>query len=180
MNKLNFLLLFVMPISLSAQQKLEFIEEKIDFSINNDLFSVNGIYYFANNSEQAINRTILFPFSKNTDSTVFKRVYNLTYSKNLSFRELNKAIAFKIFILPKDTVKINIAYIQKAVKENVYILESTRHWGQALQKAHYSLTFAPSVQIDSLSLKPDTLINHVYHWTKTNFYPNENFKVWLK
>jgi hypothetical protein len=180
MNRLILILFFLIPISLLAQQKLEFIGERIDFAINSDRFLINGIYYFSNNSEQRIKQTTLFPFSKNTDSVTVKRVYNLTYSENLGFQELKNAVAFNIIVLPKDTVKINISYSQNTVKENIYILESTQTWGQALKQADYSLTFDTSVQIDSLSLKPDSLTNNVYFWNKQDFYPNENFKVWIK
>lgn len=104
----------------------------------------------------------------------------MSYAENLSYQKLENAVIFKLFVLPKDTVKINIAYSQNTVKENIYILESTQTWGQALKKADYSLTFDTSVQIDSLSLKPDYLENNVYYWKKRNFYPNENFKVLIK
>lgn len=180
MSRLILILFFLIPISLLAQQKLEFIGEKIDFAINSERFSVNGIYYFSNNSEKEIMQTILFPFSKNTYSITVKRVYNLTYSENISFQELENAVAFKVLVLPKDTVKVNIAYSQKTVKENIYILESTQTWGKALKRADYSLTFDTSVQIDSLSLKADSFTNNVYFWNKQDFYPNENFKVWIK
>jgi hypothetical protein len=56
-------------------------------------------------------------------------------------------------ILPGDTVKINIAYSQQTMKENVYILESTRTWNEALEWVDYSLTFDNSIQIENLSLK---------------------------
>jgi len=180
MNRLIVILLIVIPIHVLAQHKLEFIGEKIDFAINSDQFTINGIYYFANNSEHEIKQTILFPFAKNTNSTTVKRVYNLTYGENIPFKELNNAVAFKILVLPKDMVKVNIAYAQNTVKENIYILESTQTWAHALKKADYSLTFDASVQIDSLSLKSDSLINNVYYWKRKDFYPNENFKVWIK
>lgn len=180
MSRLFLLLLLLVPINLMAQQKLGFIGERIDFVINSSRFSINGLYYFSNISEQEIRQTILFPFSKNTDSIIVKRVYNLTYSENLNFQKFENAIAFKILVLPKDTVIVNIAYSQKTVKENIYILESTQTWGQALKNADYSLTFDTSVQIDSLSLKPDSLTNSVYFWNKQDFYPKEDFKVWIK
>ena len=180
MSRLAIILFIVIPINLWSQQKIEFIEERIDFVINSDQFSVNGIYYFLNTSEQNINQTILFPFSKNTDNIAVKRVFNLTYSENLSFQKFEDAIAFKIFVLPKDTIKINIAYSQNTVRENIYILESTQAWGKALNEAHYSLTFDKSVHIDSLSLKPDSLCDNTYYWKRKDFYPNENFKVYIK
>lgn len=180
MTRLVLILFCAIPINLLAQQELKFIGERIDFEINSYRFKINGIYYFANNSEQEIKQTILFPFSKNTDSITVKRVYNLTYSENLVYKELENAVTFKILVLPKDTVKINITYSQNTVRKNIYILESTQTWGQALITADYSLSFDTSVQIDSLSLKPDFLDDNVYYWKKQDFYPNENFKVWIK
>lgn len=180
MNRWVLILFFTVPINILAQQKLEFIGERIDFAINNERFTINGIYYFVNNSKEEIKQTILFPFSKNTDSIIVKRVYNLTYAENLNYQELENAVAFKILVLPKDTVKINIAYSQKTVKENIYILESTQTWGQALKKADYSLTFDTSVKIDSLSLKPDSMDDKMYYWKRQDFYPYEDFKVWIK
>ncbi|HNS30561.1 MAG TPA: hypothetical protein PKL52_08525 [Tenuifilaceae bacterium] len=180
MIRLNLALLFVIPLNLIAQQKLEFIGENIDFNIDGNRFSINGIYYFVNGSDHEVWKTILFPFAQNTDSAVVKRVYNLTYSENLSYHPLNNAITFKMRILSRDTVMVNIAYSQKTVKENTYILESTQTWGQALKRANYSLTVDTSVQIDSLSLKPDGVNNHVYFWSKQDFYPTEDFIVWIR
>lgn len=180
MIRLLAILFFIIPLSLLAQQKLQFVGEKIDFAITQERFSVNGIYYFSNNAEAEIIQTILFPFSKGADSLMVKRIYNLTYSENLNFKQLNDAVAFKIVVLPKDTVMVNIAYSQLTKKENIYILESTQTWGQALKIADYSLIYDSLVYIDSLSLKPDSLINNVYYWKKKDFYPKDNFNVWIK
>jgi len=180
MSRIIIILLFAIPLNIFAQQKLQFIGERIDFAINKERFSINGIYYFSNSTETEIKQTILFPFSKGADSLIVKRVFNLTYSENLSFQYLNGSIAFKIIVLPKDTVKVNIAYSQMTNSENVYVLESTQTWGKALKRADYSLEFEQSVQIDSLSLRPDSLINNVYYWKRQDFYPNENFKIWIK
>lgn len=180
MIRLNLALLFVIPLNLIAQQKFEFIGENIDFSIDSGLFSINGIYYFVNGSNHEVWKTILFPFAQNNDSVVVKRVYNLTYSENLSYHPKNNAITFKMRILPQDTIMVNIAYSQKTAKENRYILKSTQTWGQALKRANYSLTVDASVQIDSLSIKPDGVNNHVYFWSKQDFYPTEDFIVWIR
>ena len=66
------------------------------------------------------------------------------------------------------------------LKENDYILKSTRTWKEALKQADYSLTFDKSIQIESFSLKPDSLKNGVYYWTEKDFYPNDDFIVRIK
>jgi hypothetical protein len=180
MNKMLLFIILVSPHLLMAQEKLEFISENIDFSVTSSLFTINGIYVFANYTKNEIHQTILFPFSKNSDSINIKRVYNLSYNEHLQYHKTGNGIAFKMIVMPNDTVNINISYSQKTEVENVYILESTRTWDKPLQNANYSLSIDNSVTLDRFSLKPDTLINNFYYWTKTDFYPDENFKIWIK
>jgi hypothetical protein len=180
MSRIVLILILQAPSFLSAQDHLEFIGEKIDFSINDTRFSVNGIFRFVNNSGHDIHQTLLFPFATGTESLIVNRVYNLTYNDNLDFQQNNNRIAFKLIVLSKDTVNLNISYSQSTDKLNVYILESTETWNKPLQEAQYSLTFDHSISIDSLSLKPDTMINNTYYWRRTDFLPVDNFKIWIK
>jgi hypothetical protein len=180
MNKLMLITLLILPTILFAQRKLQFIGENIDFEINEKTFSTNGIYYFLNNTESEIERTILFPFSDQADSLHIIRVYNLSYLKSIVYKQQDNAISFRINILPNDTIRVNIVYTQKAENKNVYILESTQTWGQPLKRAFYSLKGDSTVLLDSLSLKPDTFKNNTYYWEKFNFYPNDNFTIWIQ
>lgn len=180
MNRTILILFFTLPCFVIAQKPLQFIGEKIDFEINKQRFSIDGVYYFLNNTGKEKKQTIIFPFSEKADSLIVKRVYNLTYSENIGYQLLKNAIAFVFNILPGDTVKINIAYSQQTMRENVYILKSTRTWNEALERADYSLTFDNSIQIEILTLKPDSLKNNVYYWKKKDFYPNEDFIVRIK
>jgi hypothetical protein len=180
MIKLLVLLFLVYPLRVSAQTSIEFTGEDIDFEIDSGRFSVKGIYCFFNLTDNEIKQTILFPFPENSDSVVVKRIYNLTYSESIPYRCSKNALTFKFAAHPGDTVKINIAYSQNSAKENVYILKSAQTWGQALKWADFSLKVGKSVQIDSLSILPDSLKDNVYYWTRRDFFPEENFKVWLK
>jgi hypothetical protein len=172
--------LFIFPEITIAQGRMEFVREKIDFSINSELFTVNGIYVLANTTDRPVHQRILFPFSGNSDSVDVKRVFNLSYGSDLEFSKVDKGITFRMVVMPRDTVFINIAYNQKTERENTYILESTQLWGKPLQSADFSLSFDSSVTIDSLSLQPCTFVNNKYYWHMTDFFPGENFTVWIK
>jgi hypothetical protein len=180
MNRLLFILLVQIPIFLSAQNRLQFVGENIDFEINTSRFSTNGIYIFTNPSSHKIEQTILFPFSEEADSIQVRRVYNLSTSQNLDFQMVDKGIVFKVFVETEDTVAINIYYSQTTELENTYVLKSTQTWGEPLQSAKYSLTYDESVVIDSLSYKPDSKEGNVYYWNKSEFLPNEDFKILIK
>lgn len=168
------------PIFLSAQNKLQFVGECIDFDINPSRFTTNGIYIFTNSTGHEIVQTILFPFSDDADSIQVKRVYNLSTSQNLDFQMVSKGVVFKVFVETEDTVAINIFYSQTTERENTYVLKSTQTWGKPLQTAKYSLTYDELVSIDSLSYKPDSKEGNVYYWNKNEFSPNEDFKILIK
>ena len=80
---------------------------------------------------------------------------------------------------PADTVYINIAYTQTLLKNNVYILRSTKSWGKPLQKAQYALTVHDSLSIESISYPTDSQKDNVYYWEKQNFLPSKDFEVML-
>lgn len=180
MNRTILIIFLYLPLHLIAQDKIQFFNENIDFSLNEKEFSVNGLYTFINSNEQSINQVILFPFAKETDCIFIHNVYNLTYDTKINFQKTREGIIFKLFIFPGDTIVLNVAFSQLTCNENVYILESTQTWSDPLYEANYSLTYDSSVKIDSLSLKPDTLINNVYYWNKTNYYPKKNFIIWIE
>ena len=177
MNRFLVILFLQIPLFLLAQDKLQFIGERIDFELNNSRFSINGIYFFANSTNREIRQTIVFPFAQEADSITVKRVFNLTYNQNIRYQLIDKGISFKIIVLPKDTVNVNISYSQMTEHENIYVLNSIQTWNKALQTAKYSLTFDESVSIDNVSYQPDKIDGNVYYWDIKDFYPKENFKI---
>lgn len=180
MIRTSLIILFTINGMLSAQSSLEFISEKIDFMIDVDRFSVNGIYDFSNPTDQEIRQTILFPFPEDSDSVAVKRVYNLTYAESLKYKLLRDAIVFRIIVLPEDTVNINVVYSEKTRPENIYILKSTQVWRKPLKSANFSLTVDSSVKVVLISFEPDTIINGVSFWHRVNFYPVEDLKIIIK
>ncbi len=104
----------------------------------------------------------------------------MSYGTDLQFEKVTDGITFRMTVMPRDTVYINVAYNQKTEKENIYILESTQLWGKPLQRADFSLSFDNSVVIDSLSWQPCTMINNKYYWHYIDFFPGENFIVRIK
>jgi len=178
MNKSLLIILFLqIPSLLLAQDKLQFVGERIDFEINSSRFTTNGIYFFANSSKREIHQSIFFPFGQGADSIQVKRVYNISKDTKLDYQLYNKGFTFKINVLPYDTVGVNIAYSQQTKPVNIYVLKSTQTWGKALQTAKYSLTFDNSVEIIKLNYQPDKKIGKVYYWNKTDFFPAEDFII---
>jgi hypothetical protein len=57
------LVLSFTSLQLFAQRPVSFPSEYIDFTIDNQYFSINGIYTFRNKTGETINHDILYPFA---------------------------------------------------------------------------------------------------------------------
>jgi hypothetical protein len=164
-----------------AQKPVAFPSEYIDFRIDSNYFSINGIYTFRNKTNEIINTNIQFPFAVNTALIDSIRVINLKNLKTINYSEDEKSIFFNLYLSPHDSVQYNIYYRQKSDKKNTYILTTTQSWGAPLENAVYSLTADKRIKIISLSLKPDSSISDQFHttyfWHKQNFSPQTDFEI---
>ncbi|MDD3323380.1 MAG: hypothetical protein PHS59_18240 [Paludibacter sp.] len=166
-----------------AQAKISFFEEHIDFSLENNYFTINGIFSFANKNKIPETQQIIFPFANETDSIDSIRIINLNTLNNLDFIKLKSSVVFKITVPANDTVDLNIFYRQKKSSTNKYIITSTQSWGKPLNKAVYSLSTEKELKIKSFTYQPDTIktINNkkIYLWYKTEFMPLKDFEIIL-
>ncbi len=180
---IRYIFLFVclqLFVSISGQQKLEFIEEKIDFTIDKERFSTNGLYFFINTSSENVVFPIFFPFAKNADSIIVKQVFNVSYLQNIDYQFKQNGIFFSLTIAANDTVYINIAYSQETKKENIYILTSTQAWKKPLIQVDYTLKVDSAISVIDFSYPPDKRSDDIYYWHKTNFYPETDFIISIK
>jgi hypothetical protein len=167
-----------------AQKTISFFEEHIDFTLDSAYFSINGIYSFYNPTDKAVNQRILFPFAEETEKIDSINVTDLNNLNKISFRCLDKAIAFFISLTPYDTVDIHIFYRKKVAAKNSYILTSTQTWKRPLEKAVYTLTSSLPINEKQFSYpflsKEIINDNYCYFWEMTNFLPDKEFEVFIQ
>lgn len=166
-----------------AQTKISFFEEHIDFSLEDDYFTINGIFSFSNVNNKPETQQIIFPFASETNSIDSIRIIDLRTLSNVSFSKQKSSIFFKITVPANDTVDLNIFYRQRKSPTNKYIITSTQSWGKPLNKAVYSLSTGKELKIKSFSYQPDTvkITNNkkLYLWYKTDFMPQKDFEITL-
>lgn len=173
-----FVICLLASLSLHAQASLKFVEEYIDFKLDEQFFEINGVFLFHNPQESRIRTRIEFPFATEADSLKAIRVFDLNKNERLKYTAKGKSIYFIIEIEAKDTLSINIAYKQPAKAENVYIITSTQAWGKPLEKAKYSLKTAENRSVKNFSYNPDYRTPEgIYIWEKTGFMPEKDFIV---
>lgn len=165
---------------INAQTKVDFIEEYIDFEINETHFSINGIYSFDNQNKKAVTQQIYFPFAEKIANIDSIYIINLNTMEYIPFTKQEKGIYFDFLLLPEEIVDLNISYRQVVAKKNTYIVTTTGFWGKPLNKATYSLATPLNIVIDSCSYTPnDKKIeeNKIYYlWEMNNFMPVLDFE----
>jgi len=175
--------IFSFVILTRAQNNVSFFEEHIDFSIENNYFTINGIYSFSSKTSRNEVQQIIFPFDHETNLIDSIRIINLNTFRNVEFKQLRNSVYFKISVPANDTIDLNIFYRQKISATNKYIITSTQSWREPLKKAVYSLTTEKDLKIKSFTYKPDSvrIINSkkVYLWVKQNFMPQKDFEITL-
>ncbi len=132
-----FLYLYSSP---SFAQDIFFYKERITITIDKDKSTVEGIYYFKNQSNSPVKRLIFYPFSDNYNLSNTKTicVYDLYNKRDLPFTNSKKHILFNLSLQPKAADIIQIKYSQispQSVME--YILLTTEKWKRPLDKAEY-------------------------------------------
>ena len=188
MKKKSAVFLFILllgTISYSkAQDGVLFFEEYIDFSIDSNYFSINGIYSFQNKNNHAINQPIIFPFADDATKIDSIRIINLHSGNKIDFIKKGSFIYFTIYLPVNDTVDVNIFYRQKTAVNNKYIITSTQSWGKPLGKAIYTLTAKSNIKIKSFSYLPDSVKEldgrKLYIWEKYDFMPEHDFEIILE
>ena len=184
-NSVIFLtaILFGATSNLKAQSGVLFLEEYIDFSLDSNYFSINGIYSFQNKNNRAVNQQIMFPFADKSTEIDSIRVVNLYSGEKIDFIRKDSFIYFAVYLPVNDTVDVNIFYRQKTSTKNKYILSSTQFWGNPLKTAIYTLTAEKNLKIKSFSYSPDSVKelenSTLYTWKKHDFMPKDDFEVML-
>jgi len=177
-----FLLIFLSPFFISAQQSLSFEEEDITFEIKDNIFFVDGIYYF--HSETKHQYPIIYPFPKDTiyGMPFNIKVENLITGENLSYKYNNDSSSVIFFAVIENFTPIKISY-QQELKSNKakYILTTTKYWNKPLKQVGYKLVTDINFNIKSFSILPDKEImignKQIYLWNKINFFPDIDFEL---
>lgn len=179
-NKLLPLLFLLLAGTPLFGQRPSFFQESIDFELDAEWFTVNGLYFLANSTDERLRSAIYFPLAVRTDSIRLFKVLDVTKAERLDVKVMENGFFFHVWMMPRDTIVVNIEYAQPTRRVNEYVLESTQTWGQALKKAAYSLTVDDNLRVDSLSLSPDSISGQTYFWSRNDFFPSENFCVWVE
>lgn len=162
---------------------LQFFREDLRFTLTDSSFSVDGDYYFRNNSNKDLERILFYPFPQ--DSLYGEASEAFAFSQD-SLDVLTKISAegsfFKVSLAGGEETYVRVGYTHQLLADKAeYILLTTRNWGVPFEVVNYSLQFPKELKIIDFSLLPDDLTeddnNYYLSWYKEDFMPETNFIV---
>jgi hypothetical protein len=182
---MKFLLIFftaVFLFQLKEKPPISFTEEYIEFRLRESTFTVNGNYFFVNNTAGLVSKEITYPFPVPFSKIDSVRIFDIAKGTLVQYKKSGQVVVFHLNIQPADTVRLNIFYREIKVKDTAcYILTTTKNWGEPLQKAQYTFETEKSRRIKSFSYPPDNSTRtdkaQKYSWTRKNFLPDKDFIV---
>jgi hypothetical protein len=172
--------LFLVQILCYPQDVVSFDSENITFKIQDNIFMVNGIYYF--NSQSNKQFSILYPFPSDS---IYGRAFNIKVKyvntgETIIYKTYKNSSSIVLPVLMKGETPIMISYCQPLKSNKVkYILISTNYWNKPIEKVDYKLI--TDFEIKKFSMPPDKEIilgnKKIYLWQKENFMPTMDFEI---
>jgi len=169
----------------SVGQNVAFFREDLVFSIDSVYLTINGKYYFRNNTEQKVSIPIIYPFPRIHMLKAVEKISVIDLEKpGLTFKvNLEDTLAtFQVEIAAKSEKAISISYRQQH-KGNIarYILTTTSRWKKPFEEANYDLIVPSYFRIVSFPFEPDSFSTFgdekIYHWKKKDFMPDKDFDI---
>jgi hypothetical protein len=167
-------------------QDISFFKEELKFQLKPDKFEVDGLYYFRNRGDEEIQQMMFYPFPdiEKYGEISFIEIRKESDTVSQIATVSKKGSLFKMFIDPNGESVYHIRYSQQLKSNRAkYIITTTQQWGFEFEQADYILEFQNDLQIDTLSIKPDSIIQQMnytqYIWHRENFMPEEDFIFWF-
>ncbi len=175
------LFLFSLPIFVSGQG-ISFFGEDMAFSLKEDLFEVDGLYYFRNLTNEEVKQMLFYPFPdvEKYGEIAYIHVTPENDTTSMLATQSAKGSMFKLIIPPGGEVAYRISYGQKLIsKQAMYIITTTQQWDAPFEFAMYNFSFPQSIIMDSVSIPPDSISSSttetIYFWLREGFMPEVDF-----
>lgn len=186
-----FLLVIIILFSLSllaqGSGRLSFMQEDLNFKLTQHTFTVDGIYWFSNESNETIKQALFYPYPQDdylgrAEFLALKLIQPLKGQVVNKRSESDKGFWFEVTLPAQTIMECRIAYKQKLKANKAkYIVFTTISWGRPLEQAKFTLKVPHGLKITTLSLADygikHKLLHDVYRWELKNFRPEADFIV---
>ncbi len=183
----GLLLLACLSLAAAGPGSLEFIQEELEFKLDQDWFKVNGNYWFSNNTGNVVIRQLFFPIPADSLNAPAERV-KLKLKDPLPGQKVKilsvsqQGFWFELSLPAQTIAECHISYRQKLKGNSArYVLRSTQSWGKPLELAKYTLITSNKLQVLKLTLSdPEISVRggrRCFRWEYQNYLPDTDFEV---
>ncbi|MDD4309486.1 MAG: hypothetical protein PHO32_03835 [Candidatus Cloacimonetes bacterium] len=180
---MKFVLLLLFTLVTIASFALSFEAEELRFSLQPGFWEMEGLYHFANHTDEPISQVIFFPIPADSLCAVptISKV-ELAEPDSLAscvfVQQNNAGFYFRLSMPEKHFCTVQIVYKQVLSGNYAsYIITSANKWGKPLSFASYSLVFAHGITITELPFPVQQQGNTGYFWEFYDFSPQGEFLV---
>ena len=171
--------LFFNFIFLGARD-VSFQKEHLDIIVYDSSCTLEGRYFLENNANRNLRVPIYYPIAVDSSQAFpAEIIVKDEDGQPIKYRQDDTGISFSVK-LPADTISSIFIHYEQNIKQNrfEYIVESTKNWGEPLQKAIINIHVPRNYRLSSTSFPykkvkkgEDKLI---YIIEKEDFYPDKN------
>lgn len=181
LNWVKCLILLMMASSGVNLRALSFEAEELVFSLNKGSWELDGLFHFANYSEEAISQTIFFPIPQDS-LCLTPTVQKLEISDGDSLASCKMlhqgkgGFAFQLNMPGQHYCTLRIVYRQELLGNYAsYIITTANAWGKPLQFASYLLQVNPRLTVTKLPFSQPKREGNSYYWEFRDFSPQTEF-----
>lgn len=183
MKRLLILVLIIGLIPETKSQKIKFFSEDLTFKLQQDIFEVDGLYFFRNITDSEVQQVLFYPFPdvEKYGEISFVSITTQGDTASMLLRQTDRGAFFRVELQPTEQMAYHIIYRQKLKsKKAKYIIVTAQKWGKPFETADYRLEFPDSLKLTSVSIEPDaTFLKgqlNSYTWRRQNFMPTVDFE----
>ncbi len=170
-------------VLLAYGQKVDFFSEDLTFRLQKEIFEVDGLYFFRNNTALEINQTMIYPFPdvKRYGKILFLSITKAGDTSSMIINQKDQGALFIVNLLPGEQAAYHIIYRQQLKSnEAKYIILTTQKWRKPFETADYRLEIPSSLKLTHISINPDSTAQKnekkLFFWHRENFMPDMDFE----
>jgi hypothetical protein len=180
----KYVFLSVLIIGLATLSALSFEAEDLNFFLNDNLWVMEGLYYFANYDTTAVSQLIYFPVLCDSvcSPAILEKIeiHEGTNCQITMLQQMDNGFSYLLFLPAKALCTVQIIYSQHLKGNYVkYILTTANKWGRPLPYAKYTLVKGKEVQITSLPFPVQEQEADKYVWEFYDFTPKKDWEVYF-
>lgn len=166
------------PLANAHALSIEFYREKITVLLSDDQVTVEGVYYFRNTSFKSQKEIMYYPFPMDKHHPYPHEIK----VEDLDFTKGKQGVYWLIEFPLHSTRSVKVRYKQRCdINSATYILTSTKHWKQPLEKAEFMIVVPERWENVTLSYCPDRWETKkglkYYYISKVDFLPQQDLII---